>query len=325
MRGRQTPDRRSRRDDHIQLRPGRVFRDRGFRPRNPAPPNPNTHFQPRMGADIARIADVVRLSREPGYVESANVEPIQTGEFTYRNQFRVGYHIQNPIVFTEPRRGFRNQMQVEGWSIVMPPHASDGGYGGVVDLGAQPPSLPPLLPDQRTNPSSGGRDDIGYRVVYDGRMVYRWSQRLVYGVPGDVPGGVRMRVDLDLGERDYWVPYESGNSAHTGAPPGQIAYEVFRTENEPLVLPPSEVYGGVLDSGRPKQCVLVPAADKVDTIAVEGEPKCSICLANKVACVAMPCTHASFCVACSRQLGERGDACPKCRAGVDEYMYVYLE
>ena len=73
------------------------------------------------------------------------------------------------------------------------------------------------------------------------------------------------------------------------------------------------------------------AADKE---AKDNETQCIICLTNSPCCIANPCNHLSFCVACARalcfasmederpkQVGEL--ACPKCKEVVEKIKRVF--
>lgn len=88
----------------------------------------------------------------------------------------------------------------------------------------------------------------------------------------------------------------------------------------------------------PKEPVFIEgptAADlAADKEAKDNEAQCIICLTNTPCCIANPCNHLSFCVACARtlcfasvkderpkQVGEL--ACPKCKAVVEKIKRVF--
>ena len=61
---------------------------------------------------------------------------------------------------------------------------------------------------------------------------------------------------------------------------------------------------------------------------------CVICLEKAPICVAMPCMHVAYCVACARSMSLRENGrpkrhgtvkCAKCRQSVDKFARVYLE
>lgn len=57
-----------------------------------------------------------------------------------------------------------------------------------------------------------------------------------------------------------------------------------------------------------------------DTIAVEGESTCVICLENKVNVTITDCKHACMCSGCSKEITE----CPMCRKKITHLDVVYL-
>jgi hypothetical protein len=77
-----------------------------------------------------------------------------------------------------------------------------------------------------------------------------------------------------------------------------------------------------------------PSDIKHDRVAEEGAIVCAICLERAACCVASPCMHACYCVACSRHLCfgesgadlfERGQVkCAKCREPVHSIKHIFI-
>jgi hypothetical protein len=105
----------------------------------------------------------------------------------------------------------------------------------------------------------------------------------------------------------------------------------------------TDIFSGVSGVKKPTPVILdetqyvrgpPPSDVKHDRVAEEGAIVCAICLERAACCVASPCMHACYCVACARHLcfGESGAdlfergkvKCAKCREPVHSIKHIFI-